>query len=87
MSVERKRLINNLVTRLPIVRKKIHMSQEELGAKIGKSRQKVSDIERGTAPMGWDTYLAVCIVLEMHGAFKIEEEADRWYFSDKREWF
>ena len=84
ISAERQQMISNLVLRLPVIRKKLHLSQDELGSMVGKSRQKISDIERRAAPMGWDTYLAVCIMLEMLGAFSAE--TDSWYFTDKNAW-
>lgn len=39
--------------------------------KIGKSRQTVSDIERKSAPLGWDTFLAIIYVLKV---YKIQDE-------------
>lgn len=84
ISAERQQLIGHLVERLPVIRKKVRLSQDELGAMIGKSRQKISDIERYSAPMGWDTYLATCTMLEMCNAFDIE--SDGWYFEDKSRW-
>ncbi len=65
-----KELIESLVKDLPAYRKKMHMSQAELGDAIGKSRQKISEIERGTAPVGWDTYLAILMVLGAHGVLE-----------------
>lgn len=84
ISAERQQLIGNLVERLPIIRKKIRLSQDDLGNMVGKSRQKISDIERRSAPMGWDTYLAMCTMLELAGAF--DPEIDSWYFKDKTLW-
>lgn len=63
-------LINSLVQELPALRKKMRMSQAKLGGAIGKSRQKISEIERGTAPLGWDTYLAILVVLSAHGVLE-----------------
>ena len=82
---ERASIVGNLIVRLPEIRRRVGISQEELGRKIGKSRQKVSDIERLTAPMGWDTYIATCIALEHAGAF--DEAEDQWYFENKKKWF
>lgn len=77
--------INQLVVKLPELRKRVRLSQGDLGDRIGKSRQKISDIERLSAPMGWDTYLAICLVLEMAGAF--DEFDDKWYYEAKSKWF
>lgn len=67
---QQKELIASLIRDLPSYRKKIHMSQAELGDAIGKSRQKISEMERGTAPLGWDTYLAILLVLSAHGVLE-----------------
>lgn len=67
---QQKELIASLIQDLPSYRKKIHMSQAELGDAIGKSRQKISEMERGTAPLGWDTYLAILLVLSAHGVLE-----------------
>ena len=60
---QQKELIASLIQDLPAYRKKMRMSQAELGDAVGKSRQKISEMERGTAPLGWDTYLAILLVL------------------------
>lgn len=84
LSDERQRLIGRLVERLPDLRKRARMSQDDLGRLIGKSRQKISDMERFAAPMGWDTYLAVCTMLELAGA--LSTVTDDWYKEDKLLW-
>ncbi len=84
ISVDRQRLISNLVERLPAIRKKAKLSQDDVGSMVGKSRQKISDIERRSAPMGWDTYIAMCTMLEIKGAF--DPELDGWYYQDKNLW-
>ena len=69
-SEQQKELINSLVQELPAYRKKMRMSQAELGDAVGKSRQKISEMERGAAPLGWDTYLAILMVLGAHGVLE-----------------
>lgn len=69
-SEQQKELINSLVQDLPAYRKKLRMSQAELGDAIGKSRQKISEMERGAAPLGWDTYLAILLVLGSRGVLE-----------------
>ena len=66
-SEQQRELISSLVQELPAYRKKMRMSQAELGDAVGKSRQKISEMERGSAPLGWDTYLAILMVLGAHG--------------------
>lgn len=67
---QQKDLIEGLVKDLPALRKKLHMSQAELGEIVGKSRQKISEMERGVAPLGWDTYLAILLVLSARGGLE-----------------
>ena len=67
LSPQRTYILEHFVPQLPSLRKKAGLKQYELAAYIGKSRQKLSDIERGIAPMGWDTFLAILFVLERHG--------------------
>ena len=67
---QQKELIESLVQDLPAYRKKMRMSQAELGEAVGKSRQKISEMERGAAPLGWDTYLAILLVLGAHGVLE-----------------
>lgn len=63
-------LINELIPELPVYRKKMRMSQADLALAVGKSRQKISEIERGVAPLGWDTYLAIVMLLSSHGVLE-----------------
>ena len=67
LSPQRAYIMQQFIPQLPDLRKKAGLKQYELAAHIGKSRQKLSDIERGIAPMGWDTFLAILFVLERHG--------------------
>lgn len=85
LSLERKELVSELVENLPMLRQRVGMSQEELGNCVGKSRQKISDIERKTAPISWDTYIAICVALETAGAFNHGDTP--WYYQSKAKWF
>ena len=67
ISPQRQYVIDQFVARLPELRRKAGLKQYELAECIGKSRQKLSDIERGVAPMGWDTFLAIVFVLLENG--------------------
>ena len=71
LSPQRKYIIEHFVKQLPALRKKAGLKQYELAALIGKSRQKISDAERGCAAIGWDTFLAILFVLQANG---IEDE-------------
>lgn len=71
ISSRRKQCIDRLVENLPSYRKMIGVSQTVLSEKIGKSRQTVSDIERGKAPLGWDTYIAIVLFFESNGLFDV----------------
>jgi transcriptional regulator with XRE-family HTH domain len=67
---QQQELIRELIQDLPAYRKKLRMSQADLGDAIGKSRQKISELERGAAPLGWDTYLAILMVLGARGVLE-----------------
>ena len=59
---EKNALIEKLVGELPVLRAKLGLSQEELGQRIGLSRQMVVAIENQRRPMTWNTYLALMMV-------------------------
>ena len=61
---KKKELINEMIVRLPQIRKEMKISQTEFGKRVGLSRQTVSGIERGTAPLTWNNYLAIMMFLE-----------------------
>ena len=67
LSPQRAYIMDRFIKDLPALRKKAGLKQYEFAERIGKSRQKLSDIEHGRAPMGWDTFLAILFVLEHHG--------------------
>lgn len=52
-----------LAKRLPLIRKEMNISQTELGEKVGLSRQTISSIERGTAALSWNNYLAIMMFI------------------------
>lgn len=56
---EQEVLIQHMVDRLPVLRKKYGISQTELAEKIGLSRQTISSIERKNTPLTWTTMLAI----------------------------
>ena len=67
ISPQRQYIIDSFVSKLPDLRRRAGLKQYELANCIGKSRQKLSDIERGVAPLGWDTFLAILFVLRAGG--------------------
>lgn len=52
-----------LAKELPRIRQAFGLSQTRLGMILGKSRQQISKIERGLAPLSWDTCLAIILVV------------------------
>ena len=61
---KKQQLISEMIKRLPQIRKEMKISQTEFGEKIGLSRQTISGIERGKAPLTWNSYLAIMMFLE-----------------------
>lgn len=75
---ERKKLLNEMVSILPMARKVVGISQTELGQKIGVSRQTISSIERGTVQLSWQIFLSLmlffCANYDLYSEF-MEREA------------
>ena len=59
----RKELLIEFSKKLPAIRKELGVSQSEMGRKVGLSRQSISSIERGNAPLTWNTLLAIMLVV------------------------
>lgn len=55
-------IINLLTENLPLLRKKMKMTQEELANQIGISRHSIIAIETSKKSMGWNTCLAIIAV-------------------------
>jgi len=77
LSHEQEVLIEHLIDRLPVLRKKYGLSQAELGKKIGLSRQTVSAIERKATPLTWTTFLAILFLFAANcdGVFYFQQRA------------
>lgn len=60
----KQKLIHKMVGELSQIRKEMKISQTEFGKKVGLSRQTISSIERGKAPLTWNNYLAIMMFLE-----------------------
>lgn len=56
-------MINQLVQKLPQIRKEMKISQTEFGKKVGLSRQTISSIERDSVNLSWNNYLAIMIFI------------------------
>lgn len=56
-------MINQLVQRLPHIRKEMKISQTDFGKKVGLSRQTISSIERGNVNLSWNNYLAIMLFI------------------------
>lgn len=54
-----KEMMMDLVDSLPRRRKRLKISQTDLGEKVGLSRQTISSIERKITPLTWNNYLAI----------------------------
>lgn len=64
ISVEKqKELIEQLVQRLPQIRREMNISQTDLGEKVGLSRQTISAVERGGVSLSWNNYLAIMMFI------------------------
>ncbi len=70
---QQEEMISIFVKALPDLRKEIGVSQTVLGEKIGKSRQTISLIERGEAPLTWDTFLSIILFFKVNYSKKEKE--------------
>lgn len=66
ISGNRKIMVENMVSDLPLIRKQLKLSQTEMGERLGKKRQTISAIERGVMPLKWDTFLAIMTLVEQN---------------------
>lgn len=55
-------LIKNMTENLPVLRAKLELTQDELGARIGMSRSTVAAVETGKRAMTWNTFLSLVLV-------------------------
>jgi len=61
---ERSILISHLTDELPVLRTKLGLSQDEMGALVGISRQTYSAIETKKRKMTWSIYLSLILVFD-----------------------
>ncbi len=64
MSNIRETLIDNMTENLPVLRKKLKLSQEGLAKIIGTSRYTVMLIETKKRRMTWNTFLSLVLLFE-----------------------
>ncbi len=74
--INKEELLSDFVTKLPEIRKKIGISQSELGDKVGLSRQSISSIERGTVQLSWNIFLAIALVVFVNDPDIFEDIAE-----------
>lgn len=61
--LKKEELLLDFVSKLPEIRKRLGVSQSEMGNRIGLSRQSISSIERGIVPLSWNIFLAIMLVV------------------------
>lgn len=64
--IERKSVIDDFVEELPKMRKRLGISQTELGEKVGLSRQTISLVERKQLALTWNNYLAIMMFFSLN---------------------
>ena len=74
--INKEELLSDFVNKLPEIRKKLGLSQSELGDKVGLSRQSISSIERGTVTLSWNIFLAIALVVFVNDPEIFEDIAD-----------
>jgi DNA-binding XRE family transcriptional regulator len=58
--------IERMLKNLPALRASIGLTQEQLGKKLGMSRQTIVAIETRKRPLPWDLYLAMVCVFQQY---------------------
>lgn len=61
-NIDRYQLINNMADNLPMLRKRVGLTQEELAQKIGVSRGTIAAIENKKREMTWNTFLSLMLL-------------------------
>lgn len=64
MSDVREKLIDNMTENLPVLRKKLKLTQEGLAKIIGSSRYSVMQIESKKRKMTWNTFLSLVLLFD-----------------------
>lgn len=58
--------ISRIIKNLPVLRASVDLTQEQLGVKLGVSRQTIVAIENGKSPLTWSLYLAMVCVFGLY---------------------
>ncbi len=64
MSDIREKLIDNMTENLPVLRKKLKLTQEGLAQIIGSSRHSIMQIEAKKRKMTWSTFLSLVFLFD-----------------------
>ena len=64
MTDAREKLIDNMTENLPVLRKKLKLSQENLAQIIGSSRYTVMLMETKKRRMTWNTFLSLVLLFD-----------------------
>ena len=60
----REKLIDNMTENLPVLRKKLKLTQEGLAQIIGSSRHSIMQIEAKKRKMTWNTFLSLVLLFD-----------------------
>lgn len=60
----REKLIDNMTENLPVLRKKLKLTQEGLAQIIGSSRHSIMQIEAKKRKMTWNTFLSLVFLFD-----------------------
>ena len=60
--ISKEQLIKNMTDNLPMLRKRLELTQEELADKIGVSRSTIISIENQKRDMTWNTFLSLVLL-------------------------
>ena len=71
MDDNRELLIERMADNLPVLRKKLKMTQEDLGDVIGMSRYTVMLIETKKRKLTWNNFLALMLLFEKNENTKV----------------
>jgi len=61
-NAQKAKLIDNMVTNLPALRRVLGVSQEGLAEMVGLNRSTIAAIENRKRKLSWDTFLALLLI-------------------------